>query len=241
MRDAEGEVTRGNCVFDTRLLPPCDAWILHHFCNSGSSLACTKRQGNRRSRSFFLFTRGRRLEFFPLLPVIYSLVKPPLSGVPFSFARAFKQLVLCLYISVQVAEISMSSQTNASCSGHHLSTSYTQGVPMSIFNPQLIDEARRASAIKKRSSSGTSQVTRLRSSRHSRGVSNTSSMLESRDCTRFLREADWIQSHHKVVSVSVTAAIVSHDKTNDEMRRSMSTHHVNFPSLECRLLKNWKD
>ncbi|KAG4411479.1 hypothetical protein IFR04_015384 [Cadophora malorum] len=46
------------------------------------------------------------------------------------------------------------------------------------------------------------------------------------------------QSHHKVVSVSITAAVVSHDNSNDEsdrrIQRSMSTHHVDLPSLQYR-------
>lgn len=54
----------------------------------------------------------------------------------------------------------------------------------------------------------------------------------------FCGEANEIQSHHKVVSVSITAAVVSHDNSNDEsdrrIQRSMSTHHVVLPSLQYR-------
>ncbi|PVH82792.1 hypothetical protein DL98DRAFT_529758 [Cadophora sp. DSE1049] len=109
----------------------------------------------------------------------------------------------------------MSSHTNLSRSGHRRSTSTSHGVPLSIFNQQLIDEARKLSANKDRSSNGTSHEVRSSGSRHSR------------------------RSHHRVVSVSVTAA-VSHDKSNEErdrkVRRSMSTHQVGtvfFPNTQA--------
>ncbi|KAH7413185.1 hypothetical protein BKA64DRAFT_740907 [Cadophora sp. MPI-SDFR-AT-0126] len=102
-----------------------------------------------------------------------------------------------IYQDSKDQDIKMSSQTDPSRSGHRRSMSTLQGVPMSIFNQQLIDEARRSSANKKRSSTSTS--TEVRSSSHQRAVS---------------------------VNVAASV-VVRHDKSNDEndrkVRRSMST------------------
>ncbi|KAH6717852.1 hypothetical protein BKA61DRAFT_293115 [Leptodontidium sp. MPI-SDFR-AT-0119] len=102
----------------------------------------------------------------------------------------------------------MSSQTKPSRSGHRRSLSTNQGVPMSIFNQQLIEEVSKSSAKKERSSTGTPHEVRSSGSRHSR------------------------RSHRRVVSVSVAAAAVSHSTADEiraqKLRRSMSTHqHIN--------------
>ncbi|KAH7370616.1 hypothetical protein BKA65DRAFT_545324 [Rhexocercosporidium sp. MPI-PUGE-AT-0058] len=94
----------------------------------------------------------------------------------------------------------MSSQTKLVHSGysHRRATSTNQGVPMSIFNQQLIEEASKSSAAKDRGSTGTPHELRSSGSRYSR------------------------RSHHRVVSVNVTAAVVN-PSTSTEFRAQKPT------------------